>query len=93
MDVERDSVSGVVTVTEAYRDTFAPGPILSLALAVDGYSALLFCADEGLHYWDVRDRHLKGTYQGHSAGRYVIKPAFGGHAQSLVASGSQDCSV
>ena len=37
MDVERDSVSGVVTVTEAYRDTFAPGPILSLALAVDGY--------------------------------------------------------
>ena len=57
------------------------------------YSALLFCADEGLHCWDVRDRHTKGAYQGHSAGRYVIKSAFGGHAQSLVASGSQDCSV
>ena len=37
MHVERDLASGVVTVIEAYRDTFAAGPILSLALALDGY--------------------------------------------------------
>ena len=43
-----------------------------------------------LHLWDLTGRRILQTYRGHSQGKFVLRPAFVGNEEQLVACGSED---
>lgn len=55
--------------------------------------ALLNCASQGLHLWDLEDKCLVRQFQGTTQGNYTIHSCFGGINESFIASGSEDHKV
>lgn len=46
-----------------------------------------------LRLWDLDERKVVQKYRGHKLGRLTIRPAFGGPAEELVISGSEDAQI
>lgn len=46
-----------------------------------------------LRLWDLDERKVVQKYRGHKLGRLTIRPAFGGLAEELVISGSEDAQI
>ncbi len=69
--------------------------IISCDLSSDRKSLLLNVSFKlpQLHLWDLATRQITKRYTGHAQEKYYIRGAFGGHAQSFIASGSEDASI
>jgi len=67
--------------------------ITSLALSRDARHVLVNVASEEIHAWDLEMKQRVHRYQGQKQGRFVIRSAFGGQDEGLVASGSEDSQV
>ncbi|XP_026191396.1 WD repeat-containing protein DDB_G0349043 [Cyclospora cayetanensis] len=46
-----------------------------------------------LQLWDMDERKTVQNYRGHKLGRLTIRPAFGGHSEEFVISGSEDAQI
>eukprot|EP00050_Salpingoeca_kvevrii_P011328 m.14535 g.14535 ORF g.14535 m.14535 type:complete len:536 (+) comp3375_c0_seq2:217-1824(+) len=69
-------------------------PITSLSLSSnDGRCALLSLASRELHLWDLESMTLVRKFLGHDQDKFTIRSCFGGHNDTFVASGSEDCNV
>ena len=67
--------------------------ITSLCLSRDARHVLVNVASDEIHAWDLQAKALVHRYRGQKQGRFVIRSAFGGHDEALVASGSEDSQV
>jgi hypothetical protein len=64
-------------------------PITTICLAKDGRHLLANIAGQGVQQWDLRSARLLAEYDGCQQQRYIIRAAFGGHAESFVVCGSE----
>ncbi|KAJ2773165.1 hypothetical protein IWQ57_001429 [Coemansia nantahalensis] len=67
-----------------------PAVVMSLALSADAQYCLAELRSGELHMWDLNTRMRIRTFTGHSQGNYVIRCAFAGLDDRLVATGSED---
>lgn len=67
--------------------------ITSVTLSRDGRHMLVTLPSAEIHAWDLSERQLLGQYRGQKQERFVIRSAFGGANECLVASGSEDSQV
>ncbi|XP_050299546.1 WD repeat-containing protein 26 [Anthonomus grandis grandis] len=68
-------------------------PIMTFTVDKNDRLALLNVATQGVHLWDLNDKHLIRRYQGVTQGHFTIHSTFGGCNQDFIASGSEDNQV
>ncbi|KAJ1640784.1 WD40-repeat-containing domain protein [Pavlovales sp. CCMP2436] len=70
-------------------------PVTSIQLSRDCAHLLVNCAGDSqtIELWGMRDRAPLLKYEGQKQSRFVIRSAFGGHAERYVISGSEDSQV
>jgi WD40 repeat protein len=75
----------------------APGAVTACALSADATTLALALQSQEVHLWDCGGavpspaRALRG--QPERTGRFVVRPAFGGHGDAFVACGCEDSQV
>ncbi|KAJ2736928.1 hypothetical protein IW152_000439 [Coemansia sp. BCRC 34962] len=67
--------------------------IMSLALSSDARYCLAVLKTGGMNMWDLTSRTRVREFKGHAQGKYVIRCAFAGLDDRLVALGSEDGSL
>ncbi|KAJ2702731.1 minichromosome maintenance protein 5 [Coemansia sp. IMI 209128] len=67
--------------------------IMSLALSSDARYCLTVLKTGGMNMWDLNSRTRVREFRGHAQGKYVIRCAFAGLDDRLVALGSEDGSL
>ncbi|XP_065184482.1 WD repeat-containing protein 26-like [Sycon ciliatum] len=67
--------------------------IMSMTLSKDERYALINCANQGIHVWDIEDRCQVRRYRGLLQSNYTIYSVFGGRNEDYIASGSEDSKV
>lgn len=66
-----------------------PASIMSTTLSRDGKYALCSLSNKDIQLWDLFSKKHLMTFKGHCQTKYVVKTAFIGAEESIVASGSE----
>ncbi|KAG8461351.1 hypothetical protein KFE25_010538 [Diacronema lutheri] len=83
--------------TAAERSLPVARPVTSCALSSDARQLLVSTASDTVELWDLAQAAEASEptvcYVGHRHARFVVRSAFGGHAERFVLSGSEDAQV